>query len=153
MNLKELEENTLVDSCCQDYDIKKENIVIYTNCHGSAILKELNENKEIREKYNVHLILVYICKTRAHDIHQLYSIVGTASIFIYHSVYKDHETLSTYLENTNCILNKLKPECHKICISNPQNNAMYIHSHPGLSSYIKNNNIKNALEVNSFIQF
>jgi len=141
-----------IDFGCPNSDPLKKNLVIYSNCHGSFIHRMFTTNSDIIKDYNIYLVLCYVYKT-GKDPNNFSHLLEKADILLYQLVYKNDEKLSTFEENENNILTKVRKSCQKISFANPQNDAMFLYKHPDLSEYVKQNNIKTIMNSNfSYLQ-
>tara|TARA_B100001094_G_C18191848_1_gene807843 strand:+ start:924 stop:1763 length:840 start_codon:yes stop_codon:yes gene_type:complete len=140
------------DFGCPNPDPLKKTLVIYSNCHGSFIHRMFTTNSDIVKDYNIYLILCYVYKT-GKDPQNFSHLLKLADIFLYQLVYKNDSKLSTFEENENSILKRLKTPCQLVCFANPQNDAIFLAKHPDLSEYVKQNNIKTIMNANfSYLQ-
>lgn len=128
--------------------IDKKNIVIFSNCQG-AFIHNLLSSHSISSEYNIYMILCYLFIEEL-DYNKIIDIIKKADIFIYQYVYKTNDILSTY-DTSSTIMKSLKNECKLISFTNIQNDSLYLHRHPELSSFVKKKNIKNI--ENDFSEF
>jgi hypothetical protein len=107
----------------------------------------LTTKSNIVNEYNVFVILCYSYKI-GRNPENFKPLLMNADVFLYQLVYKNDIILSTFPENENNLMKNLKPTCIKISFSNPQNDAIFLHKHPHLSDYVKENGIKNIINSN-----
>ena len=137
------EKNKRKDFCVYNYDSTKENVCIYSNCHGVAISQFLYMNNTFKEQYNIFLVLCYLIKLDHTLIESARSCFESAHIILCQDVYKNDPYLSTSHMTSVSKARKI------VYFANPQNNALYIHKHPFLRSWVVENSIEN---INEFQQ-
>lgn len=130
---------------CKNFDPGKKNIVIYSNCHGALIHKILSNQESIISNYNIFVLLCYIYVNKE-DLTNFMEKIKIADIFIYQIVYPNSNTISTYVENPNCLLNQLNKQCYRFSIPNVQNSLFYLHRLPSLTDFVKSHCIINIID-------